>query len=201
MGERIPELTIIIPHRVWETPDRALDSLKLSSYQNFKTVAVCDYEQKGAPWARNEGFKQCDTEFVLFSDNDIDWTINGIKHMMDCLKTHPETTYCYGVNRIGPLTQCQEEFDPELLKKHNYISTMSVMRSKDFPGFDEKLKRFQDWDLWLNLLINHNKIGTNCNKLIFSTEVKPGITQEAELNEIQATKIIKDKYGLKTSYL
>lgn len=195
----MPELTIVIPHRTYENANYTLDSLKYSSYQDFKVVVVSD-EGKGAPYARNKGFKQVDTEFVLFSDNDIQWTINGIKHMMDCLKAHPECTYCYGINRVGPYTQCQEEFDPELLKKHNYISTMTVIRSKDFPGFDESLIRFQDWDVWLNLLLNHNKIGINCNKLIFSTPIRDGITKEG-LSEGEAEKVIKQKYNLNTPYL
>lgn len=195
-----PELTIIIPYRKWESPDYTLESLKQSSYRGFKVVTVCDVDGKGAPWARNEGFKQVDTEFVLFSDNDIDWTINGLKHLMDCLKAHPEASYSYGICRIGDMTQCQEQFDPELLKRHNYISTMSVIRSKDFPGFDEGLKRFQDWDVWLNLLINHGKVGVNCNKVIFSTPVRPGITQDAELTQEEAAAVIKKKYGLNTPY-
>lgn len=201
MGERIPELTIVIPYRKWETPDYTIEALKQSSYQDFKIVTVCDSEQRGAPWARNEGFKQCDTEFVLFSDNDIQWTINGIKHMVDCLKNNPHITYSYGACRIGPYTQCQEDFDPELLKKHNYISTMSVIRAKDFPGFDESLKRFQDWDLWLNLLINHNKVGMNCGKLIYDSPIRDGITKNPELTEEEAAKIIKQKYNLNTPYL
>jgi hypothetical protein len=34
-----------------------------------------------------------------------------------------------------------------------YISSMSLVRTKDFPitGWDENLKKFQDWDLWLTI--------------------------------------------------
>lgn len=200
MGTSISELTIVIPHRTWETPDYTLESLKQSSYQDFKVVTVND-QGKGACWARNEGFKQCDTEFVLFSDNDIQWTINGLKYLVETLKSHPEASFSYGVYRIGPYTQCHEQFDPGLLTHHNYISTMSVLRAKDFVGFDETLKRFQDWDLWLNLLLNHGKVGVNCNKLIFETPVKAGITQNPELNETEAERVIKTKYNLTTPYL
>jgi len=196
----MPELTIIIPYRKWENPDYTLDSLKQSSYRDFKVVTVCDVEGKGAPWVRNEGFKQCDTEFVLFSDNDIQWTINGIKHLVDALKSHPECSYAYGSYRIGPFLQCFEDFDPELLKRHNYISTMSVIRSKDFMGFDESLPRFQDWDLWLNLLINHKKTGVQCGKLIFETPVKDGMTQNQVPSNEDMSAIIKKKYGLNTPY-
>jgi glycosyltransferase involved in cell wall biosynthesis len=185
---------------MWENADYTLDSLKQSSYQDFKTVVVPD-QGKGACWARNEGFKQVDTEFVLFSDNDIQWTINGIQHLVDALDSHPEASYSYGINRIGDYTQSQEEFDPELLKKHNYISTMSVIRTKDFPGFDESIKRFQDWDVWLNLLINEGKVGVNCNKIIFYTPVRSGITEDREPPDHIAIATIKKKYNLNTPYL
>lgn len=197
MGTSLPELTIVIPTRTYETANYTLESLKLSSYQDFKTIVVSD-EGKGANYARNKGFLQVDTEFVLFSDNDIQWTINGLKYLVDTLKAHPECSYSYGLYRIADIIQCHEQFDPDTLKHHNYISTMSLIRSKDFPGFDESLKRFQDWDLWLNLLVNHNKIGVNCNKLIFDTPVRDGITKNAELTEQQATKILKEKYNLWT---
>jgi hypothetical protein len=37
------------------------------------------------------------------------------------------------------------------LKNGNYVETMSLLRREAFPGFDSKMKRFQDWDLWLTL--------------------------------------------------
>lgn len=199
MGNGISELTIIIPHRMHESADYTLEALKQSSYQDFKVVVVPD-QGKGAPWARNEGFKQCDTEFALFSDNDIQWTINGIQTLVDTLKAHPEASYCYGIYKIEHYTVSYEDFDPELLKRHNYISTMSVIRSKDFPGFDESIKRLQDWDLWLNLLINHNKIGVNCGKVVFHTPVREGITKDNSFSELDAVKVVKDKYKLRTPY-
>lgn len=195
----LPELTIVIPHRHYENADYTLESLKLSSYQDFKTVVVSD-EGKGAGFARNKGFLQVDTEFVLFSDNDIQWTINGIKHMMDCLKEHPECSYCYGTYRLGEFVWCSEQFDADLLRYQPYISTMSVIRTKDFPGFDEKIRRFQDWDLWLTML-EQGKIGINCNKLIFETPVKPGITQDPEYSQAQACKVIREKHKLEKTFI
>jgi hypothetical protein len=164
-------------------------------------VIVVKDEGKGASYARNKGVQLLKEknglgEYLICSDNDIQWTINGIKHMVDTLKEHPEASYAYGSYRIEHLIQCTEEFDPDILKRHNYISTMSVIRSKDFPGFDESLKRLQDWDLWLNLLINHGKTGINCGKLTFHTPYRPGITSDSEISELDAVKVIKKKYHL-----
>jgi len=33
-----------------------------------------------------------------------------------------------------------------------YIHTTSLIKKDYFPGFDENIKRFQDWDLWLTML-------------------------------------------------
>jgi hypothetical protein len=43
------------------------------------------------------------------------------------------------------------EFDGEALKKMNYITSTTLIRRAHFPGWDEKLKKFQDWDLWLTM--------------------------------------------------
>jgi len=37
------------------------------------------------------------------------------------------------------------------LKQNNYIPTTSLIRRKDAIKWDESLKRFQDWDLWLTM--------------------------------------------------
>ena len=50
-----------------------------------------------------------------------------------------------------------QPFDREALKKQNYIHTSSLLRRSAFPGFDETLKKFQDWDLWLTMVERGSK--------------------------------------------
>lgn len=87
-------------------------------------------------------------------------------------------------------------FDREELKKHNYISTMSLIRAEDFSGFDEKIKRLQDWDLWLTM-IEQGKTGVYCGKRIFSTKkgTEHKITAGYE-DYKKAYDIIKRKHNL-----
>lgn len=154
---------------------------------------------KGANWARNEGFKQVKTEYVLFSDNDINWRFYALESLLECLEDNPECSYAYGSYEMGGRVYCDMEFDPEVLKLQNYISTMSLIRSEDFRlcgGFDEDIKRFQDWDLWLNLLLNHDKVGVWCGETIFDTPVRNGITNSNEVTCLEAFEIIRDKYNL-----
>lgn len=148
---------------------------------------------KGANWARNEGFKQVKSEYVLFSDNDINWRQNGIQSLLMALEEHPEASYSYGAYEMGGQTQCDMEFDENVLRVGNFISTMSLIRTKDFVGFDEKINRFQDWDLWLTML-EQGKTGVYCGEVIFDTPVREGISTGDDL--IEAFNVIRNKHNL-----
>lgn len=200
MDKSLPRLTIVIPHRVGESVDIAVDSLKLQTFQDFKIITVTDINNRGANWARNEGFKQCDTEYVLFSDNDIEWKSNALQTMIGILDRFPRPSYSYGRYKMNEVIWSHQPFWADLLRHHNYISTMSVWRAKDFPGFDENLKRLQDWDVYLTAL-EQGKRGIYCEDLVFETKIKPGITFDENLNPetsyLEAEDIVKIKHGLK----
>lgn len=165
---------------------------------SVKKIVIKD-QGKGANWARNEGFKQVKTEFVLFSDNDINWRKNALQTLLDTLEDNPEASYSYGSYEMGGRVYCDMEFDADILQLQNYISTMSLIRSKDFKecgGFDEGINRFQDWDLWLNLLLNHDKEGVWCEEIMFDTPVRDGITNNSEISCMDAFETIRNKYTL-----
>jgi hypothetical protein len=42
-----------------------------------------------------------------------------------------------------------------------------MIRRRKFNGFDEKVKRFQDWDAWLTLLINGNHRAERIERPLF----------------------------------
>lgn len=184
------QITVVIPLR--ET-DKATTTLK-SLPKGIKTIQVKD-KGKGANWARNEGFKQVDTEFVLFSDNDIKWRETGIQSLLDALQDDDDASYSYGAYTMAGQTLCNQEFNEFQLLDHNYISTMSLIRSKDFPGFDESLERFQDWDLWLTML-GEGHVGTYCGEVIFDTELKDGISKNGNMSLVEGINIIKAKHLL-----
>ena len=177
-----------------ETPEITVDSLAKQTFKDFKIVVIYD-QGKGANWARNKGFEQCDTEFVLFSDNDINWSENALEVLYETLQRFRFASYAYGRFKVGDIIWGHQMFDPIKLLTANYISTMSLLRSDDFCGFDESIKGFQDWDLWLNLLLNHKKRGAYCNELIFTTESRQGIS--AQRDNLECGRIINDKYNLK----
>lgn len=193
--EETKKITIVIPCREKDNAKITLNSLEKQTYKDFKVIVVKD-EGKGANFARNKGFKSVDTEFVLFSDDDIKWRENALERLLEALESNPEASYSYGAYVMGGNVYCDQPFDEDLLLLTNYISTMSLIRTNDFPGFDESLGRFQDWDLYLNLLLNYDKKGVYCGEIIFDTDVRDGITHNGKVSIEEAYSKIKSKYHI-----
>jgi glycosyltransferase involved in cell wall biosynthesis len=116
-----------------------------------KVVKIINQENKGAPAARNNGFKVAKGEFVIFVDADTICYPYMFKEMIAKLNRYPEVSYCYSQFLFGFKKIKSQEFNADDVKKNNYIDTTTLIRARDFPGFDENLKRFQDWDLWLTM--------------------------------------------------
>lgn len=152
---------------------RTLTSLFAQTYPDVEVVVVDDgstddldralapyrgrfrlvrQENRGGPVARNRGFRESSGDLVLFSDADIVWRKDAIASLVSALDAHPEAAYAYASFRFGWKLFRLWPFDAQRLKEHNYIQTGSLIRRERFPGFDESLRRFQDWDLWLTML-------------------------------------------------
>lgn len=186
------EITVVTINRSNESPYRTLKSLAIQTIP-FNLVIVYD-EDRGSNWCRNTGASLVSTEYILFSDNDIIWEENALATLYYTLK-NSQASYSYGWYEMEGKRYCDQPFNSSLLKKNNYISTMSLLRTIDFPGFDEKIERLQDWDLWLTLL-DRNKYGIYCGEKIFSTQKRNGITFGNSLNWIDARKIVAEKHCL-----
>jgi len=231
-------ISIIIPlYNAEKTIVKTLASLISQTYQNFEVIIVNDgskdnseqaassylrqvqtnnkffflsQDNQGAPAARNRGYKESKGEFLLFCDSDAVLAPNALEMMVDNLKRHPEASYAYSSFNWGKKIFKLNEFNPEKLKEMPYIHSMSLIRRNDFPdsGWDESLKKFQDWDLWLTML-EKGKIGIWIPQVLF--KILPGGTMSSWLPAFAyktlpflpavkkyqaAMKIIKEKHGL-----
>lgn len=187
-------ITVIIPCRESENPYTTLRSLAKQTLQPAVIVVVYD-EGRGANWARNRGFEVVQTPFILFSDDDINWEPDALASLYRTLRMHPQASYAYGWYLMDGLCHSNVVFDADRLRANNYISTMSLIRTKDFPGFDESLQRLQDWDLWLTML-ERDKVGVYCGHKIFSTRKRPGITHGGGISWEDARAIVARKHAL-----
>jgi glycosyltransferase involved in cell wall biosynthesis len=154
---------------------RTLEGLSVQSLKPFEVVVVDDGSSdhpetivnefktrlpvtfvrfetnKGAPAARNEGARHIHAPYVLFLDADAELIPDALESFLNALIEHPEAGFAYSNFYWGYKPFRGKAFDVEALICRNYIHTSSLMRSVMFPGFDETLKKFQDWDLWLTM--------------------------------------------------
>lgn len=190
MNQPSPLISIIIP--VYNRPEifvRSLQSAIDQDYPNVEIIVVDDgsvpaisipqslvgkvrllrQENKGAPAARNYGFFNSTGELVFFWDADLVAVRTMLSRLKTALDTNSDTSYAYCDFRFGKKIMRAQPFSAEALKRLNYITTSALIRRADFPGFDERLTKFQDWDLWLTML-EKNKTGVYVPECLFQVE-------------------------------
>jgi len=231
-------ISIIIPiYNQAKLITKTLASLEQQTYQDFEVIIVNDgsrdnldmvlekylansqatqrffvIHQKnlGAPAARNRGYKEARGEYLLFCDADAILIPSALELMLQALTQNPTAAYVYSSFRWGRKLFKLWPFDATRLRQMPYIHTMSLIRREAFPpqGWDESIKKLQDWDLWLTLL-ERGQVGYFINQVLFN--VKPGGQISAWLPKFAyrllpfisaarkyqaAVKIIKQKHNL-----
>ncbi len=148
------------------------------SFKKSLSITTIRLERNsGAPTARNRGAQLAKSEFIIFLDADAVLKQQALELMLSTLAQHPEASYAYGDFLWGNRLFRGKSFNAENLRRQNYIHTSALIRKVDFPGFDESLRKFQDWDLWL-IMLNSGKIGVWIPEVLFSvTERKNGMSQ------------------------
>jgi len=159
----------------------------------------------GAAAKRNAGFARTNTPFVFFCDDDIVLARGCLRSLRNVLEETPLAAYAYGdyvgisippgSHPLGPVfTHKARTFDAQELRQQNFISTMSLFRREAFPGFDETLRRLQDWDLFLTML-ERGAVGVHVPEVLFHAYyLDQGIT--AKEDGAAAQKLVREKHGL-----
>lgn len=186
---------------------------QLSENQRDK-IKIINQENRGSNIARNRGAEVSDTEYILFCDADVTLNNTYLSTTKETLEKNPNKSYCYTSFKYGWKTFKLWPFDAEKLKQMPYIHTTSLIRREHFPGFDENIKRLQDWDLYLTMLeqghtgiwvpevlfkINtkHGKISNWLPKFMYKIPWhKLGIKIKTVDEYEKAVKIIKEKHKL-----
>jgi glycosyltransferase involved in cell wall biosynthesis len=167
-------------------------------------------ENKGAPAARNHGFQKSKGEYLFFCDADVTMKPELLEKLRLTLEAHPEASYAYSSFYFGNKLFKVGDFDADKMRRMPYINPMALLRRQDFPqgGWDESIRKFQDWDLWLTVLEAGHQ-GIFVPEVLYS--VQTGGTMSVWLPKIAyqicpflpavkkywaAMKIIKQKHNL-----
>jgi len=231
-------ISIIIPvYNQAEKLIKTISSLEAQSFQDFEVIIVNDgsqdgvekrfadfakandlrhsylflnQENKGAPAARNRGFREAKGEYLFFCDADASLFPAALETLLGALNNDPGASYAYSSFYWGRKLFKVGEFSAERLQAGPFIHTMSLIRRQDFPetAWDESLKKFQDWDLWLSFLAN-GKRGVFVDQVLFristggsisswlpsfAYRLLPLLPSVKKYNK--ALAIVKNKYGL-----
>ena len=155
----------------------------LISLEPFRDrIKLINQENKGGNAARNRGFKESSGELLLFSDADLIWKPYAFRSLVQALKKTPEASYAYSSFKYGWKKFKLWSFSSEKLKERNYIHTSALIRREHFPGFDEKLRRLQDWDLWLTMN-EKGYIGVWVDKILFTAITKKHLVPLSGISE------------------
>lgn len=133
---------------------------------NRQNLKIVNQANLGAPAARNRGFKESVGQYVIFWDADMVAKPDMLEKMVKILDEKNEVDFVYSSFYFGWKKFACGSFDADRLKKDNYIHTSALLRQEKYPGFDETLKKFQDWDLWLTLAERGSK-GYWLNEYLF----------------------------------
>lgn len=181
-------ISVIIPtYQHAAVLPRCLDSILAQTHQPVEIIVVDDgstdatqdvlarYRERatvitqtnqGANPARNAGLAAATGEYVLFCDADVTMAPEMLAKLLAALVAQPEASYAYCGFWFGFKHFSGIAFNADKLKHFNFIHTSSLVRRSEFPGFDNQVKRLQDWDVWLTMLEQH-KFGVLVPETLF----------------------------------
>jgi len=135
----------------------------------FQGVDLIRQENRGLSAARNAGLRKCSTNHIIFLDADDRLLPTAIAAGLACAAEHPECAFVYGGFRyiekggraLGPDSYTPVNGDAHLaLLRENLIrmhATVVYLRDRllGVSGFDESLRRCEDYDVYLRIAQRH----------------------------------------------
>lgn len=121
---------------------------------------------KGANHRRNQGIKEAKGNYIAFLDSDNYWESKKLEKQLDRMQENVKAGVCFcrfklvedehHPIRIVPDERIVENQVGDVLKKYNVVDTSTLLIKKDLllkaGGFDEKIPRFQDYELIFRLI-------------------------------------------------
>ncbi len=197
------------PSEILVIDDASVDDTEKVSHR-FEGASYHAVDFRNGNKARNHGFSLASADQVVFFDADNTMAPRFLERLHAALLADPgaDFAYCDRINVADgdvswypePMGRWRSRpFDPRLLRRANYIDLASLLRSRCFPGFDEGLRRYQDWDLWLNLVTVKGARGVHVPEPLFHYRVHEASLSRRE-DLARAVWAVRRKYRLGTFF-
>ena len=134
-------------------------------------------QNKGVGNARNKGFEQASTAYILPLDGDDLLEVDFIENAILFLEKNTQFGVVYGnVQKFGTENKLVEvpEFEGACLLAGNFIANTSLIKKSDWEktsGYDTNLPNYEDWEMWIKLYekgVGFKKI----NQIAFQYRIK-----------------------------
>jgi hypothetical protein len=194
-------VSVVIPHQ--KSRDRFFRAVCLPSVERCNPAQIIIVDRDGgAQEKRNEGAAKTVCDYILFVDDDAELLPRCIERMLGKLLPYRDRSFSYS-DRM--MVDDLLENSPEIavpsgpwslsrLKKQSFIDTCSLIRKKAFPGFDPKIKRLQDWDLFLTIA-ERGGSGIYIPGVLYKTHhIDKGISDSVDFQE--SVRAVREKHGL-----
>lgn len=166
--KNLPLVSILIPNKKGREV-RCIDSIKNQTYKNIEYLVSVDTDH-GKNWAINQKIGDLTGKYLFICDDDITLDRFIIEKMVRILEDNEDISFVYcDYARTGLHTGVlkSKEFNHEILRDHNYISEMALVRMKDNVSRDESILKYTDWDFW-RTLSDQGKKGKYLPEVLFS---------------------------------
>lgn len=112
---------------------------------------------KGANVSRNIGTMLATGDYYIYPDADCELYPYALKTMADYLDKNRNVHFVYGhflmVDENGWVQKFQSlRYSPKVLLHRNYISVVTMFRKECYLGWNPRLNRFQDWEMWIRMM-------------------------------------------------
>ena len=145
---------------------------KLKTLKNHPNIKVLYQENKGPSSARNFGVENSTGEYILPLDSDDFISPDYIQSCINTIKNNPTVSpvYC-DTHHLGQIqgVEVRPDWSLERLKQGPFIVNCSMFSRVAFDkcgGYDENLKGWEDYDLWIRMAIN-GFVGKKISKPLF----------------------------------
>lgn len=110
---------------------------------------------------KNHGIQSSVGEYIAFLDDDSCYRPDHLQALVVALEANKDVDVVYGDRWIFDQENSVSigifhEFDPFLMMRRNYIDTSDVLCRKsaivEVGGFDERYKKYVDWNLWVRMM-------------------------------------------------
>lgn len=163
-------------------------------------------DNKGASARRNEGINYSTGEYIAFIDSDNYWHPEKLKKQMTVLQDN-NCDFCFcnveiidGTSSIIiPKQMVEKEFLCKTLLRENIIDTNTLLISKDkiikAGLFDEKMPRFQDYELVFRLIYYENAKFCHLNEVLVTNSLQKDSISKNNSTYVKALRFFLNKHG------